>query len=120
VRLEFHPAPLRVGEIKIQFRPVPDGERWRVFIERTTTTLVEVTVPHADLNHTHNPDSVTELHAKLDVRALELAARGEATTLAGPVHESSVITSELEHEGADEARANLISRYSGDADNAVH
>ena len=78
---------------------MPDGEQWRVFIERTTTTLVEVTVPHTDLNHTNNPDSVKELHAKLDARALELSARGGATTLAGPVHETSVVTAELEHEG---------------------
>lgn len=113
VRLEFHSQPLTVGEFKIQFSE-PDGDTEHVvFFTRTTTQVVEVRVPHSELDHTHDPDNVDALRRAVVAHAREKHSRGETQPVVGPVHETDT-TWDLAGPRADRTRKHLIDLYTSD------
>lgn len=107
---------MRARDLTITFRPVADGTQWDVLIEVETLTLHRVLVDHDVLNHINTLDA-NGLGEKIETRALDLFAQGDATQIAGPKPSTEVLHwVPLDRADAQHALTYHLGRYTREAD----
>jgi hypothetical protein len=109
-----HFAPPTTCYTDIHFREAHRERHQRKPDHRGAGPAVEVQVPDAELEYTHDPRSLDGLEAALKERAREKHQRGETMPVVGPVHETELTTWEQVGPAANRARDGLVTLYTAD------